>query len=179
MFENPQADVQQKITELKAYEEASDAMAQDITSYLIRCSTDELSPDSAPRVAALIRVAAELEEICDGCYRLVIQVERKIRKERAFSVENQQKVREFAAQVLAFMRYYHQHLAAPLSNEAMDTAHRMEQAIDLQRKKLRRDSVKRMQQTNQVKVEMIFLDLISELEAIGNHSLNILQALRR
>jgi phosphate:Na+ symporter len=179
VFANPNANVKQKIAELKSYEEASDAMAHDITSYLILCSTDQISPASAPRVAALIRTVAELEEICDGCYRLVIQVERKIRKERDFSAASQIKVSEFAAQVLAFLQFSHSHLGREPSNEAMDTAHRLENEIDARRKSLRRDAVKRMQETNQVKIEMIFLDLISEIETIGNHGLNILQAIRR
>lgn len=179
VFENPKANVKQKISELKAYEETSDALAHDVTSYLILCSTDRLSQHSAPRVAALIRITTELEEICDGCYRLVLQVERKIRKERDFTEENQRKISEFAAQVYAFMQYYHRHLAGELSNEAMDTAHRMEQEINSRRKTLRRDSIMRMQQNNQVKIELIFLGLISEIEAIGNHGLNIFQAVRR
>lgn len=178
VFENPKADAKQKIAELKSYEETSDVLAQDITSYLIRCSTDNMSPDSAPRVASLIRIAAELEEICDSCYRLVVQVERKIRKEREFSAENQRKVSEFAAQVLAFMQNYHQHLGSETTNAEMDVAYRIEGEIRATRKKLRRDSVMRMQQGSQVKVEMIFLDLVSEIEDIGNHGMNILQALR-
>lgn len=35
-----------------------------------------------------------------------------------------------------------------------------------------------LQQDNRVKAEMIFWDLVSEIEDIGNHGMNILQAPR-
>lgn len=173
----PGTGMKSRIDELKKYEEVNDRIAHDVTHYLVRCSTDNLSRHSAPRVAALMRIVAELEEISDACYRMVLQVERKIRKEREFSKENQDKIVEFSGQVQRFMEFYHRCLDREPGQLEMEAAYKMESAIDKFRKKLRRESVGRMQQTGQIKVEMIFLDLLTEIEGIGNRALNVFQAL--
>ena len=43
----------------------------------------------------------------------------------------------------------------------------------------RKESIRRMQQRGDlVKSEMLYIDILNNMEAIGNHSLNVLQVLR-
>jgi len=61
----------------------------------------------------------------------------------------------------------------------MDTAYLLEGRIDEVRKDLRRESMRRMRESGDVvKAEMLYIDILTNMESIGNHSLNILQALR-
>ena len=61
----------------------------------------------------------------------------------------------------------------------METAHQLENFINKFRKNLRKESIQRMRSTgDQVKAEMLYIDILNNMEAIGNHSLNVLQVLR-
>ena len=61
-------------------EDDCDNMLNDITSYLIQCSTHEIGRDNATRIASMLRVVSEFEEATDRIYRLVKVVQRKYEK---------------------------------------------------------------------------------------------------
>ena len=61
----------------------------------------------------------------------------------------------------------------------METAHALENLIDKFRKNLRKESIQRMRTSgDQVKAEMLYIDILNNMETIGDHSLNVLQVLR-
>ena len=53
----------------------------------------------------------------------------------------------------------------------------IEDRIDASRKSLRKNAVKRMQDKENLKAEMIYIDILNEMESIGNDALNVVQAL--
>ena len=59
----------------------------------------------------------------------------------------------------------------------MEVAEQIEQRIDASRKMLRKSAVKRMKESENVKAEMIYVDILNEMERIGNDALNIVHAL--
>jgi phosphate:Na+ symporter len=127
----------------------------------------------------LIRVIAELEDICDCGYRLVMLAERNHRKQRELPPPTLRQIEEFSALLLQFMDFYSSRLSAPIDLKDMEAAFRLEGSIDQMRKSLRRESMLRMRESGEsVKAEIIYIDMLNNLESIGNHSLNILQALR-
>lgn len=65
LFENPPADLEARMTELKELEKESDRRALATTQYLLRCASGGLSEETRARVTSMLRVVAELEDICD------------------------------------------------------------------------------------------------------------------
>ena len=59
----------------------------------------------------------------------------------------------------------------------LEVAEGIEDRIDASRKTLRKNAVKRMKEAVNVKAEMIYVDILNEMERIGNDSLNIVHAL--
>jgi len=179
LFENPGSDAAQRAEELKQLEVASDRMAYEITDYLLKCSAASLSDSTLTRMSAGLRVVAELEDICDCGYRLVLLAERKSRKHRDLPETTLTEIREFSALLFRFMDFWSGLLGQSVSSADMDTAFQLEKQIDQARKKLRRESMLRMQQSGEaIKAELLYIDILNNMESIGNHSLNILQALR-
>ena len=163
----------------KQLEQESDILSFETTAYLLRCSSAGLSEATLGRIAALLRVVAELEEVCDCGYRLVMMAERKHRKNRVLPPETLGQVREFSNIVLQFMDFYSSRLRGPVNATDMETAYQLEKFIDSFRKRMRKDSMNRMQLSGDaVKAEMLYVDILNNMESIGNHSINILQALR-
>ena len=177
IFEHPEEDKGKLIKELIALEDKCDELAFDITQTLIQCTTESLAGERALRVTSLLRVTAELEDIGDCCHRLVQLAHRKYRKQRILPEETKREIKVFSEQILDFMELYQTHLKDKSVLPEMAVAEGIEDRIDASRKMLRKSAVKRMKETVNVKAEMIYVDILNEMERIGNDALNIVHAL--
>ncbi|GAB5560297.1 MAG: Na/Pi cotransporter family protein [Synoicihabitans sp.] len=179
VYASPGEDLGERVKSLKKLEKDSDAMAIETTDYLLRCSAGRVSDASMAKISALLRVIAELEDMCDRGYRLVLLAERRHRKKRTLPPETNDQVKEFSSIVLRFVDFTADCLRRGVQTSDMETAHQLENFIDKFRKNLRRESIQRMKVSgDQVKAEMLYIDILNNMEAIGNHSLNVLQVLR-
>ena len=176
VFESPAADKSALIKELKELEEKCDEHAFEITQTLIYCTTESLAGERALRVASLLRVTGELEDIGDCCHRLVQLAHRKYRKNRILPEETLREIKAFSEQILDFMELYQTHLKDG-SIPDIEKAQAIEDRIDASRKSLRKNAVKRMEDKENLKAEMIYVDILNEMESIGNDALNVVQAL--
>ena len=179
LFENPPADPEGRVKELKELEKESDRRALATTQYLLQCTSGRVSDQTMERVTGMLRVIAELEDICDCGYRLVSLAARRHRKQRQLPDEALRQVRHFSTLVLQFMDFYSQRLTSGVATADMETAYQLEGQIDAFRKSLRKESMQRMRNSgDSIKAEMLYIDILNNMESIGNHSLNVLQALR-
>ena len=177
VYESPDVDLGSRVKELKAMEERSDHLAFDITQYLIYCTSSELSHERLNEVTVMLRVVSELEEICDNTLKLVVLAERKYRKKRVLPAETQEAIRNFSKPVDHFMSFYIECLGKKVTSADIETAMQLEETIDTSRKKLRREAVRRMSDPSNIKSEMLYIDILNNIESIGDHSLNILRLL--
>jgi phosphate:Na+ symporter len=177
VYESPDVDLGSRVKELKAMEEQSDRLAFDITQYLIYCTSSELSRERLNEVTVMLRVISELEEICDNAYDLVKLAERKYRKKRVLPEGTQEAIRNFSKPVDQFISFYIQSLSKRVTAADIETAMQLEETIDASRKKLRKEAVRRMSDPANVKSEMLYIDILNNIESIGDHSLNILKLL--
>jgi phosphate:Na+ symporter len=79
---------------------------------------------------------------------------------------------------LDFLRYNSDYLSRRVVNYDLDSAFAMEKAINKKRKKLRKTTGKQLQKGADVRAELLFIDLVKNLEHVGDYSLNISQAMR-
>jgi phosphate:Na+ symporter len=177
VFESPNEDKGKLIRELSELEDKCDELAFDITQTLIHCTTESLAGERALRVASLLRVTAELEDIGDCCNRLVQLAHRKYRKNRVLPEETLREIKVFSEQIIDFMELYQTHLGADSKAPDLAKAESIEDRIDASRKSLRKNAVKRMKETENLKAEMIYVDILNEMERIGNDALNVVHAL--
>jgi phosphate:Na+ symporter len=179
LFQQPDRELGDRVKALKKMEEESDRLALQATDYLLKCSAGRVSDASMAKITSLLRVIAELEDMCDCGYRLVMLAERRYRKKRELPPETHQQVQQFSELVLRFMDFTSTCLRRPVQASDMETAYQLENFIDQFRKSLRRESMQRMRSSGDtIKAEMLYIDILNQMEAIGNHSLNILQSLR-
>jgi len=179
LYENPGEKMGDRVKALKQLEKDCDQMATATTTYLLQCSAGSVSDSSMAKISSLLRVVAELEDMCDRAYRLVLLAERRHRKKRELPVETQLQVRQFGDIVLRFVDFTATCLRRGVKTSDMETAYQLENFIDQFRKNLRKESIQRMRQSGDlIKAEMLYIDILNNMEAIGNHLLNVLQALR-
>jgi phosphate:Na+ symporter len=75
------------------------------------------------------------------------------------------------------MELYQSHLSEGSGMPDIKKAEAIEDRIDASRKSLRKNAVRRMKETENLKAEMIYVDILNEMERIGNDSLNVVHAL--
>ncbi len=179
VFENPGPEMKKRVAELRRIEKQSDALALRVTNYLIECSAGRLSEGSMLRVSALLRVIAELEDMCDCGNRLVQLAGRRSKKNRELPPDMVEKMKEFTGVVIQFIDFWSGCLPRRVTAADMETALQLESLIESSRKRLRKESMRRMQmEGDAIKAEMLAIDMLGQMERIGKHSVNILQALR-
>ena len=174
VMNHPDIDLSDKVAELKQIEDTCDELLHDITAYLIQCSTHEIGKGNAARIAAMLRVVSEFEEATDRIYRLVKAVQRKYNKGLRFLPEQNDELDRLSKEVSLLLQASAQSLSGG-TQELLDRAHSLEDGIDKLRKIYNKASIKRMQDGADVPTEMIFTEINNQLEAVGNHGLNIIQ----
>lgn len=177
VLDHPKDDMSAEVTALKKMEDESDLMMQDITEYLVRCSSRDIGRANAHKIAGMLRITQELEECIDCIYRLVKLNERRYKKGRTFSKEQSDAIREFAGTIERFIEFTDQRLLGEISPEEMAKAEAMEDTSDTMRKKFNKSAMQRMAE-GEVRLEMINIDINNHFEALANHILNIVQASR-
>ncbi|MDF1811655.1 MAG: Na/Pi cotransporter family protein [Verrucomicrobiales bacterium] len=177
VFAKPKEDLSSEVVRLKDMEDDADVLTHDITEYLVRCSAADIGVHHAGEVASMLRIVAELEEISDCIYRLVIYTERKYKKKRDFSPETQEEVLRFASLVSNYIDFYIEHLFSEIDAKTVEEAEKYERRISSARKALNKSAMKRMPMDEyDVKTEMLNIDINNHLEKIASHATNVINS---
>jgi phosphate:Na+ symporter len=180
VFLNPEKDMSDSVKQLKEQEDLADAMKNELTSFLGKISKEKLTSKSSRTVTALMRIANEIESIADCCYDLVSCMQTRYDERIQLHPTANEEIESFASDVTEFMQFNIENLAdADLRDTDLKTAIKLEIKIDDSRNELRESSVNRIQESGDVKREMIFMDIIKNFERIGDYSLNISEAVKK
>ena len=176
VFDNPDKDLSSEIVRLKQLEDDADVLTHDITEYLVLCSSAEISAQNAHVVASIIRIVSELEEITDALYRLVKFTERKYSKNRAFTDEATDGVREMVVALKEAFRWLSQRLFDPLSHSDIRAVKAIEKKTHVLKKKLNKAAMKRIQaEGGDVRAEMLTVDMNNHLGSLASYVRNVVE----
>lgn len=178
VFHNPGKDLHDEVQQLGKMEDYTDQMQEQISQFLVECTHEELNETSARNVNSMIRIVHELERIADDCYTLILLCQRRYHKKITFHEKAVEDIEPYATLVQEFVRFNKAHLNEYLSEDELTRAYTMETQIDEYRKKLKKAAQTRLQEGSEVKGELLYIDMLSHIERIGDYCLNISQALR-
>ena len=128
---------------------------------------------------AMIRVAHELENVADNCFNLMILSQRRHDGKIEFDSDALSGLQPYTATVQEFIAFIKNHLGEHLPSDELERAFAMEREVNASRNVLRDAAQARMQGGANVQAELLFVDVVRQIEHIGDHSLNIAQALRQ
>ena len=178
IYEHPDQDMSKQVKELNELEKESNELTDELTEYLIHCTSDEVSEETRQKVYCYLRVAAELEEIGDCCHRMTSRAVRRYKKNRLVTKLAEEEVVQFGKLVQRFIELYSSKLDSDVSAADMEMTLDFEKAINEKRKELRKRSVSRMMDAPEnVKSELLYVDIVNTFERIANHARNIMQGL--
>jgi phosphate:Na+ symporter len=175
--------------ELKIKEQYADEMHEQIGAFLMECAKKHINPRSEHRVSQLSHVISDLEDMTDDCCKISSLLERSVKKDRLFKTKEMDALMPYLKQVEDFLNMVKEGLATPatlgvakvaghnISMEALQNARNLEEAIDKNRDKLRKLGQKRIEAGEDVKTEILFIDLVRRIEKIGDYCSSITKTL--
>jgi phosphate:Na+ symporter len=168
---------------LVSYEELTDKMEAEIASFLNEVtSSSELSITEAEEIKVIYRVIGEMESLGDSeenCSRIL---ERERVHNHKFDDDHIRKIDMLIAKVNTAFEVMNAnlHAAANGSLVSISNAYQAEDNINKLRSELRQESVDQIEKrSGNYQSVNYFLDMINELEAMGDFMINISQAIVR
>ena len=178
VFTNAEKDLGSEVKYLKTMEDYTDKMQEEITEYIIDAANDSPQSGNADRINSLIRIVNELESIGDSCYSLILLAERRYQKKIPINKSGFDDLIPYSKIVQEFIGFIKLHLNRYLSDKELKSAMELETEIDNQRQILRKRAQNRLQEGENVKGELLYIDIVRHMEHIGDYSMNIAEALR-
>ncbi len=159
----------------KVYENEKiiNALEQDITTYLVKLSKSELSDEQLGIVASTFHVVNDIERIGDHAENIADLTSEKIAKKLEYTEDGMKDLKSMYDYTLNALEIAIQSYESHDAKKA-ETINDIEQRIDSLEKEFRSAHIKRLNSgLCNAHAGAVFLDIISNLERIGDHSTNI------
>lgn len=161
------------IQEVYADEKVINTLERKITEYLLAVSHKAISPEQSKRVAALFNTVHDVERIGDHAENLVELAQFKIDNKIVFSntaVKELKEIFSIVDKALETALYALQND----DKEKVKEVDRYENMVDELRDSLRENHIRRLNNNEcSVNAGVIFLDIVTNLERIADHGVNI------
>jgi phosphate:Na+ symporter len=164
-----------KLGMAQATEDVTDTLQYEITSYLASLSTKVLSDEMSAELPVLLHTINDLERVGDHAVNIVEVAERKIEQKLTFSDSALAETAELKKEAEQMCDYI---ITALEDNdiEAAKSALAIEEELNRMQIDFRRSHVQRMSEgVCSPEAGLIFIDLVDNVEKVGDHLTNIAQ----
>lgn len=167
---------------LVKYEEISDRIEYEIATFLNAVSTNEISNDTSSMIKAMYKIIGELESLGDSGEAISRIISRRNIHKRTFSEETIKKLNNMVDLVDKAYDAMIFNLEASAEDrlDNIANAYNAEEQINVMRNYLRDSEIENIEQNKDSYVTSVyFMDLINELEKMGDFIINISQDLMK
>lgn len=158
-------------------EDYADQMQEQLTNYLVRCSQLPMSDKLKNNVSVMLRIVEDLENMTDDCYTIALLLQRSIEKEMIFAEEDMERLHPYIELAHRFLEFIRENINKHLNEDQLAVAQVLEDQIDMLRKNLKKVARKRLEGGANVKAELLYIDLVRNIEKIGDRAFSISEAL--
>lgn len=178
MFEKDPKKKKKLIARIAKYEEITDQVELEISGYLNQCATNRLSVDSGMKVRSMLAVTSDLERIGDIFYQMSLTYKRKSDDKIWFTPDQRSNVKSMLEGVDAAFDVMIANLKMPYENVTMAEAMEKERKINKMRNKFRTRHLATIEDDDyNIKSAAIYTDLVYSCERVGDHIINVTEAL--
>ena len=157
-------------------EEALDSLQEAITNYLMLLTQRDLSEEESKRIPALLHSVNDIERVGDHSENLMELAIRRIEGNLPFTEEAIDEVKFMLGKIDSMLSNVIKALTANSVEDAKKVLLTEDEVDDLT-EKLRQNHIDRLGKAScNVRSGIVFLDIISNLEKIGDHIANVAQA---
>lgn len=178
-LEIPEKEFEKKFEHLVKMEDESDNIEVEIADYLTKVSESKLSTQNTQRIKAMFKIVSEIESIADSSLNVAKAINRR----------NEQKVifpEELIGKLKHMFELVDESLAAMCTNLSIEyrevnskKAYELEQAVNDFRTILKQEHFIAIEQKKyDYPTGILFNDIFSECEKIGDYAINVTQAIK-
>ncbi len=166
-------------TKIRQYEKITDRLEIEIAQYCSRLSRTELSKAASEKVRSILSISSDLERIGDIFYQMSSALERKSESKIWFTPGQREKLVEMFRLVNRILALMQRNLDADEDAEVnLAEAKRLEKELDQMRKRMKQEYISKLESGRyNLRSGTVYNDLSSSLEKVGDHALNVTEAL--
>lgn len=169
---------EEDINEVYEVEKNINFLNHAITDYLVKINQANLPIEDLRSIGGLFHVVNDIERIGDHAENVADNAKTRIEKNLTFSKEAQGEMNMMLERVNTIIRYSIE-MFAQSKYEHMDDIIRLEEEIDVLERKLQQAHIDRLTRNECTPdAGMLFSDIISGLERVGDHATNIAFAIK-
>jgi len=163
------------ISKLKKYEDITDKFEKEITEYITNLSDKEMTHKTSIRLRSYFNICNDMERIGDIFYQFAKTIESKMNRKIYFVPEQRNKLNElFAIVDRSFIEMNHNLNLTSYDSVSLEKCYDLEEETNVQRNMMRKyDQENLGKEGYDANAAMIFTNLFSSLERIGDHIVNI------
>ena len=172
-----QAFISDHMDELTKQEDFADQMKEQLTKYLVSCSKLPLSDDQEKSLAVMQQIVDDLEEMTDDCYNVALLLQKSIVKEMTFSQNDMDRLDPYLDLARQIMYFIRDNINKHLDKDGLLIAKEIESQIDVFKHNLKKVARKKLEKGADVKTELLYIDLVRQIEKFGDRAYSIANAL--
>ncbi|HPB65906.1 MAG TPA: PhoU domain-containing protein, partial [Spirochaetales bacterium] len=171
-------DVSDEVERFRSLEDYADQMRDELSRFLLECAGHEVSADRQRDIGKMMRIVVDLEDITDDCFSLVLLLDKARSRGLVVDAEEIASLGPYTLLVENFLRFVKDNINGAISAEQLAIAQDLENSIDDFRTTLKKKARKRLKSGENVKAELLFMDMVRHIEKIGDHAFGVAHALR-
>ena len=165
------------LEKIKKYEEITDRLEVEVTNYLTKVSENEISQDASKKSRAMMSISNDLERIGDLFFQMSKTIERKNTEKIYFTPGQRERLNEMFKLIDETFVITNEHLSGEYDQIKIELSKAKEKEINQLRNRLKQEHLTAIETGEyQIKNGQVYLDLISYCEKIGDHILNVSEA---
>ncbi len=163
---------------IKKYEKITDDMETEITDYVTKLSNKEITTPTSVLLRSVLNICNDLERIGDEYLQMSKTVQQKIENKAYFTPDQRSNLNEMIEIVDEAFDVMRKNLDDDYKNINKTSALEIEKKINKKRKALQSHNLNRIgDEDYQTKSAFYYKDLFVGLENVGNHIINISEAI--
>jgi phosphate:Na+ symporter len=163
---------------LAKYEQITDKIEVEVSKYLTKTSTEVRDEEMSGVIQGMLAIIGDLERVGDIFFQMSKSMERKMEERLWFTPEQRQHLLEMLALLENAFNVMQRNLNAEQEEVSLDEAVEAEQLINQKRDHLRRAHLRSIEAGDyNVKSGLIYNDLFASIEKVGDHLINVSEAM--
>ena len=164
-------------SKVRKYEEITDRVEEEISIYLGKVAEGEMSEDVSLRVRGMLSVINDLERIGDIFFQMSKTIERKEEDKIWFTQEQRDNLKNMFRKLDQALEVMVENLNSDYEGVSLKKAEDLEREINSLRNQLRKQHFEKIEKGEyNVKSGMAYNDLFASCEKVGDHIINVSEA---